>query len=88
VRQRIKRAIDGLSTEPRPHHSRVLDLSKVEDAEPIPQGIEVRRLRLDHWRVIYAIDESWRTVIVLAIRRRPPYDYEDLDRLIAGLASG
>jgi mRNA interferase RelE/StbE len=63
-------------------------LAKVEDAESIPKGIEVRRLRLDRWRVVYAVDESWQIVIVLAIRQRPPYDYEDLDRLIAGLASG
>jgi mRNA interferase RelE/StbE len=87
VRQRLKREIEGLSTEPRPHHSRVLDLSKVEDELSIPEGIEVRRLRLDRWRVIYAVDESWQTVIVLALRQRPPYDYEDLDKLITGLAN-
>ena len=88
VRQRIKREIEALATEPRPHHSRMLDLSKAEGKPSIPKGIEVRRLRLDRWRVIYAVDESWQTVIVLALRQRPPYDYEDLDKLITGLANG
>jgi mRNA interferase RelE/StbE len=87
VRQRLKREIEGLSAEPRPPHSRALDLSKIEDKLSIPEGIEVRRLRLDRWRVIYAVDESWQAVIVLALRQRPPYDYEDLDELITGLAS-
>ena len=86
VRQRIKRAIEDLSTEPRPSQSRELDLSGVKQAEHLPEGIEVRRLRLDRWRVIYAVDEEWKSVFVLAVYRRPPYDYGDLDRLISDLA--
>jgi mRNA interferase RelE/StbE len=86
VRQRLKRAIDGLSTEPRPPESRALDVSKVQNMEVIPLGMELRRLRLDPWRVIYVVDEDWQTVFVLAIHRRPPYDYGDLDKLISGLA--
>jgi mRNA interferase RelE/StbE len=85
VRQRIKRAIEGLSTDPRPRQSRALDLSKIEDRVSVSEGIELRRLRLEHWRILYAIDEEWKTVIVLAVRRRPPYNYEDLGVLIAGL---
>ena len=86
VRQRIKHAIDGLSTEPRPSQSRELDLSRIREAERLPEGIEVRRLRLDRWRVIYAVDEDWNAVFVLAVYRRPPYDYGDLDQLISDLA--
>ena len=85
VRQRLRRAIDDFGSDPRPHNSETLDLSKLESGEEAPEGIELRRLRLDRWRVVYAVDENWQAVIVLAIRRRPPYDYEDLRELIEGL---
>jgi mRNA interferase RelE/StbE len=50
-------------------------------ANPRPQ-CEVRRLRLDRWRIVYALTESEGTVDVLAIRKRPPYDYGDLAILL------
>jgi mRNA interferase RelE/StbE len=78
VRQRIRRAITDLSHDPRPHYSRQMKLP--EDIE-----LEVRRLRLEQWRVIYVIDEAWTEVGVLAVRKRPPYDYEDLEALLADL---
>jgi mRNA-degrading endonuclease RelE of RelBE toxin-antitoxin system len=66
------RAIDALETEPRPANSKQL--------EDISDQVEVRRLRLDPWRIIYLIiDEQ---PLVLAIRRRPPYDYTDINKLI------
>ncbi|WP_423224796.1 type II toxin-antitoxin system RelE family toxin [Candidatus Amarolinea aalborgensis] len=46
---------------------------------------EVRRLRLDKWRVVYAITEVESIVDVLAVRRRPPYDYGDLNALLSEL---
>jgi mRNA interferase RelE/StbE len=85
VRQRIKQAITALADDPRPHDSRGLDISPLRDQVNVPAGIEVRRLRLEHWRVVYIVDEEWQTVTVLAIRRRPPYDYQDLGELIARL---
>ena len=39
-------------------------------------------MRLDKWRVVYAITEAEHVVDVLAVRKRPPYDYGDLDRLL------
>ena len=42
----------------------------------------IRRLRLDRWRIIYAITEAEETVDVLAVRKRPPYDYGDLQSLL------
>ncbi len=45
----------------------------------------MRRLRLDRWRVIYVVDDNWEEVGVLAIRKRPPYDYSDLDELLSDL---
>lgn len=81
VRQRIRGAITDLATEPRPTTSAVLDLTGLE----VPPHIEVRRIRLGHWRVIYAVDEAERWVWVWGIRRRPPYDYDDLQELTAQL---
>ena len=43
---------------------------------------ELRRLRLDNWRIVYAITEADKIVDVLAVRKRPPYDYEDLQTLL------
>ncbi len=77
MRQRVKRAIDGFVHDPRPSNGKVLDVPDVE--------LEVWRLRLDKWRILYAIGESDRTVDILAVRKRPPYDYGDLDKLLAGM---
>ena len=40
------------------------------------------RLRLDRWRIVYGIMEEDKGVDVLAVRKRPPYDYGDLEELI------
>jgi mRNA-degrading endonuclease RelE of RelBE toxin-antitoxin system len=78
MRQRIRRVIQALGDEPRPHYSQQMRA---------PEGVtlEVRRLRLERWRVVYIVDEEWSEVGVLAIRKRPPYDYRDLSELLAGL---
>ena len=74
VRQRVKRIIDTLGENPRPPKSKMLD---VPDLEP-----QLHRIRLDRWRIIYAITEEDNVVDVLAVRKRPPYDYGDLEELI------
>lgn len=78
VKQRVRRVIRDLAQEPRPAHSRRL----LVPAEFASMSIEARRLRIDKWRVIYVIDNDWNAVIVLAIRKRPPYNYKDLPRLL------
>ena len=78
VRQRIRRIVESLGHEPRPHFSRELRAPQETKLEP-------RRVRLDHWRVIYVVDEEWSEVGVLAVRERPPYDYTDLVELLAEL---
>jgi len=75
VRHRVKRAVDALAEEPRPKRS-----SRLEAPEP---GCDLRRLRIEDWRIIYAVSDADRTVDVLAVRKRPPYRYEDLSDLIA-----
>ena len=82
VRQRIRRTIQSLSSDPYPPKSRVLTLS--DETKPIA-GVQICRLRIDRWRIIYAVDAPWQMVIILAVRRRPPYNYEDLADLLASL---
>ena len=81
LRQRIKRSLNALASDPRLPESRPLDLHDT----PVPATTEMRRLRLGRWRVIYAVNDSEKWVWVLGIRRRPPYEYDDLPELAAGL---
>jgi mRNA interferase RelE/StbE len=46
---------------------------------------ELRRIRLERWRIVYAITEVDRAIDVLTVRKRPPYDYGDLERLLADI---
>jgi len=75
IRQRVRRAIARLAAEPRPPQSKSLDVPGFEH--------ELRRLRIDRWRIIYAITEADKAIDVLGVRKRPPYDYGDLGTLIA-----
>jgi mRNA interferase RelE/StbE len=77
MRQRIKRAIDQLAENPRSPDSKELDLPNLDAS--------LWRLRLDQWRILYTITEADQIVDVVAIRKRPPYDYGDLERLLADL---
>jgi mRNA-degrading endonuclease RelE of RelBE toxin-antitoxin system len=81
VRQRIKRLLGSFGSEPRPSSSQALDVSGID----IPVDIEIRRFRLEKWRILYAVNESAGWVWVLRIRKRPPYDYEDLQELASRL---
>jgi mRNA interferase RelE/StbE len=84
VRQRIKQAIDGLGIDPHPSQSKLLDLSSLINLKISPEW-EVRRVRLDEWRIVYAVNETWKEIAILAIEKRPPYDYEDLELLLSKL---
>ena len=77
VRQRIKRAIDNLARDPRPHQSQNLDTTDLD----VPENVELRRIRIDKWRLIYAVNDSEKWVWVWGVRKRPPYSYEDLEEL-------
>jgi mRNA interferase RelE/StbE len=78
VRHRIRHVISDLANAPRLAQSKELSLHDVEK--------EVRRLRLDKWRVLYAVSEEEMTVDVIAVRKRPPYDYGDLEALLGDIA--
>ena len=78
MRQRLRRAINDLSENPRPHYSRKM-------RTPDDLLIEGRRIRLERWRLVYVIDDQWEEIGILAVRRRPPYNYGDLPDLLAEL---
>ena len=79
VRQRIKKIIDALAENPRPNNSIELNFpTEIDYWEP-------RRIRVDSWRIVYAVDDTFKQVAVLVIRERPPYDYDDLTELLAQL---
>lgn len=75
VRRRVRRAIKDFAANPRPPHSKRLAFN-LPDAEP-------RRLRLEHWRIIYVVIGDIQLVAVVAVRRRPPYAYGDLPKLLS-----
>jgi mRNA interferase RelE/StbE len=75
VRQRIKRAMKDLEQTPRPSGSKSLDWP--------PESFEPRRLQIGDWRIIYAVNDVEQWVWVLAVRKRPPYDYGDLAGLLS-----
>jgi mRNA interferase RelE/StbE len=77
IRQRVKRAIDALAENPRPHNSQTLDTTGLD----VPEDVEIRRIRMDKWRIVYAINDTEKWLWVWGVRRRPPYNYEDLAEL-------
>jgi mRNA interferase RelE/StbE len=79
MRQRVRKAVQALSERPRPAKSKALELPDFP--------LEIRRLRLDRWRILYAITEKEKIIDVLAVRKRPPYDYGDLETLLKDFPS-
>jgi len=79
MRQRIFRLLQTLRQNPRPSSSRRLDVTKLD--VQLPADASLYRIRVDQWRIVYMIEENDRLVSVFAIRRRPPYQYEDLPAL-------
>ena len=75
MRQRVKRAIDELDENPHPAGSKRLEIT-----ETIP--VEVWRIRLEKWRIVYMITETEKIIDVVAVRRRPPYDYGDVQTIL------
>ncbi len=69
-----------MSQNPHPSQSRALKLP-----DSTPHEWEVRRVRLENWRIVYAVNETWQEIGVLTIQKRPPYDYEDLELLLSEL---
>ncbi|HJZ50420.1 MAG TPA: type II toxin-antitoxin system RelE/ParE family toxin [Roseiflexaceae bacterium] len=95
MRQRVRRAIAALADEPRPAESKALERPIQEEARDAQASAasaddpsqepahELRRIRIERWRIVYAITETDQAIDVLTVRKRPPYDYGDLERLLS-----
>lgn len=77
IRSQVRRSISALAATPRPAASKALAFPEAKR--------ELRRIRIDRWRVVYAVSESEAAIDVIAVRKRPPYDYGDLAQLLARL---
>lgn len=80
IRQRVIHILQALQKEPHPSNSRPLDTIKADIK--LDSTIELCRIRIDSWRIVYVIEEEVNLISVLAVRRRPPYQYDDLAELI------
>jgi mRNA interferase RelE/StbE len=62
MRQRVRKTVGALAENPRPVKSKALEVTGLH--------AEVRRIRLDRWRIVYAVTEgtkqstSWQCVSV------------------------
>lgn len=77
IRQRVKRAIDALAENPRPSGS-----IQLSDLAVPKRDVTAHRLKIEKWRILYAVDAQDGVIDVLAVRQRPPYDYGDLTELL------
>ena len=73
VRQLIFREIQSLDRDARPYSSKGMKSTK---SFKIPKDVELRRIRIDRWRVVYVVEKEFSLVTVLAVRKRPPYQKE------------
>lgn len=79
VRQRVRRAILDLRSTPFPPTSKRLAVELTDNRESW-------RLRIERWRIVYVIDSNREQILVVAVRQRPPYQYEDLDMLLSDIS--
>ena len=69
VRQQVRRLVESLANEPRP-----------KEAKELRDVLGRCRTALQHWRVIYRVDDQSIEVVVLAVRRKAgPETYEGLE---------
>lgn len=78
IRQRVRRAILDLRTNPFPPVSKKL-VTGIEGHR------ESWRIRIDRWRILYAVNPASEQILVVAVRQRPPYQYDDLELLLSDL---
>lgn len=79
-RQRTIRTLRSLEQTPQPADSIRLDLT--DSPITLTADMELRRIRMEEWRILYLIEHDLQLLTVLAVRKRPPYQYEDLADLL------
>jgi mRNA interferase RelE/StbE len=80
MRQRVLGLLKGLASQPRPDSSKCMDTSKM--GVELPSSIGLYRIRVEAWRIVYVVEEELLLLIVLTVRKRPPYQYENLRELL------
>lgn len=68
IRQRIKHTIAELAVNPRPVNAKRME----------PPYEDKWRLRLEHYRIIYAIEDEIVLVTIIRVAKRTPATYDDL----------
>lgn len=53
----------------------------------LPSNIELYRIRVESWRIVYVVEEELQLLTVLTVRKRPPYQYENLRELLEAIAT-
>jgi mRNA-degrading endonuclease RelE of RelBE toxin-antitoxin system len=67
-RQRIRRLIDALEANPRPHRAKLLR-----------EHANVYRISLDHWRIVYIVEDELERITIVRVRvNTGPEIYEEL----------
>jgi len=79
-RQRVIRLLHNLEHIPQPVDSIPLDLT--DSSIILAADMELRRIRMEVWRILYLIEHDIHLITILTIRKRPPYQYEDLADLL------
>ncbi|OQY46412.1 MAG: hypothetical protein B6242_08090 [Anaerolineaceae bacterium 4572_78] len=79
IRQRVWKAIRSLENNITPHNSKELDTEKA--GIQLDADSKLYRIRIGVWRIIYFVEEDYQQVSVLGVRKRPPYQYDDLKKL-------
>lgn len=81
MRQRVVRLLRALETDPCPPTSKLLDATAA--GLVLDPGLSLHRIRIESWRLVYVVEKEEKVITVLAVRKRPPYQYADLDDLLA-----
>jgi mRNA-degrading endonuclease RelE of RelBE toxin-antitoxin system len=78
IRQRVKRLVSGLTKEPRPANSQSLDTKDLD----LPDAVEMRRIRLERWRILYAVNDldGWVWIFILPQKHKPTNNFRQKRR--------
>lgn len=83
MRQRVVRTLRMLESNPRPMNSIALDLANTSIQLTTVQTL--CRISMIPWRIVYFVEDDIQLVTVLTVRKRPPYQYNDLEMLLSEL---
>ena len=71
IRQRVKRAVLALASEPRPPEAKAMD----------GELVGLYRIRVDQYRIIYSIHEETITIVIVRVAKRDNATYKGLPEI-------